>query len=70
MIKLYTTETCPLCKVLKVKLNSASIKYELHQDIEELQKKGITNVPILEIDDKQYNFSEAIKMIQEGQLAE
>lgn len=59
MITIYTTETCPKCKILKKKLNTKSINYKEINDIEILKSLDIYEVPILEVNDKYLNFSEA-----------
>ena len=62
MVKLYTIE-CPKCKVLRRKLDEKKINYEICSDIEEMKCLGIMSAPMLEVDDKIFNFSEAIKWI-------
>ena len=59
MITIYTTETCPKCKILKKKLDSKNIEYNEVNDIEILKSLDIYDVPILEVNDKYLNFSEA-----------
>ena len=51
MVKIYTTDTCPRCKVLKVKLESKGIDYEEITDVSEIEKLGILSVPYMQIDD-------------------
>ena len=62
MIKLYTTH-CPLCRTLKAKLDKSEIAYEICEDTDEMMKKGFTSAPMLEVDDKYLNFSEALKWL-------
>ena len=38
MVKIYTTDTCPRCKVLKVKMDAKGIPYESITDVDEIQK--------------------------------
>ena len=59
MITIYTTDTCPKCKILKKKLDSKDISYNEVNDIEVLKSLDIYEVPILEIDDKQLEFNDA-----------
>lgn len=47
-ITLYSTG-CPMCKMIEGKLKDKGILFEINSDIEEMQKKGITNVPVAEI---------------------
>lgn len=61
-VKLYTTH-CPKCKILEERLNEKKIKYEIVDNIEELQKMNFKSVPNLEIDGKIYNYLESIKYL-------
>jgi len=51
MVKIYTTDTCPRCKVLKVKMDAKGIPYESITDVDEIQRLGIMSVPYMQIDD-------------------
>lgn len=59
---LYSTG-CPKCRVLQTKLGQKKIKYEEITSIEEMEKLGIYSVPVLSIDGKLLEFSEAVKYI-------
>ena len=48
-VKLYTTH-CPKCKILEERLNAKKVKYEVIDNIEELQKMNFKSVPNLEIE--------------------
>ena len=50
MVKIYTTEVCPRCKVLKTKLDSKGIEYEEITDVSEIEKLGILSVPYMQVD--------------------
>ena len=67
-IVLYTTPTCSKCKVLKQKMNAKNIEFIEINDIEICQKEGIDLVPVLEIDGKKFEFSEANKIINEWEV--
>ena len=45
MVKIYTTDTCPRCKVLKVKMDAKGIP------VDEIQRLGIMSVPYMQVDD-------------------
>ena len=47
-ITLYTTG-CPICEMLKEKLDQAGIEYTVNQDVEEMKALGITHVPVLQV---------------------
>ena len=51
MVKIYTTDTCPRCKVLKVKMDAKGIPYESITDVDEIQRLGIMSVPYMQVDD-------------------
>ena len=61
-VKLYTTH-CPKCKILEERLNEKNVKFEITDDMAELQKMNFKSVPNLEIDGKIYNYLEAIKYL-------
>ena len=56
---LYTTENCPRCKMLKMKLAKKNIEYKEISDIEVLLSKGIKQAPMLEVDGELLNLSKA-----------
>ncbi len=62
---LYSSETCPKCNILKKKLDSKKIKYEVFCDVEKMILDGITNIPILSIDGEKLDFKQATKWIGE-----
>ena len=64
-IKVYKTQTCPKCRVLCTKLDQKGIKYEVCTDIELMQELGIFSVPILEVNGMRYEYSAAIKWVNE-----
>lgn len=59
------TQGCPKCKVLEMKLKQKNIEYETISDIEVMKNKGIASLPVLEVDDKLYNFTDAVKFVNE-----
>lgn len=66
MVKIYTTDTCPRCKVLKVKMDAKGIPYESITDVDEIQRLGIMSVPYMQVDDGELmNFATANAWINE-----
>ena len=59
MITIYTTDTCPKCKILKKKLEGKKIDYKEVSDIEVLKSLDIYEVPVVEIDGNYLEFNEA-----------
>lgn len=62
-ITLYSTH-CPKCNVLETKLKTAGIEYEENNDKDYMIAQGWKEVPILQVDERYYNFGEAVKWIQ------
>lgn len=65
MITVYTTQTCPKCKILKKKLEEKGIAYEEFTDEDEMQRMGILSVPLMDVDGMQLDFPAAIKYVNE-----
>lgn len=65
---LYSTN-CPKCHALEKMLNDRGIEFELNLDEKRLMQIGeaynILSAPILEIDGKYMDFSNAVKWIKE-----
>lgn len=61
---LYSTG-CPKCKVLTKKLDMKNIQYTVNNSQEDMIALGITQVPVLSINNKLYNFTEAVKFVNE-----
>ncbi len=52
---------CPKCTVLRQKLDSAGVEYEVVSDVARLEAEGIDYVPVLEVDGNRMEFAEAVK---------
>ena len=65
MVKVYTKEGCPKCRILKMKLAQKGIEYEEFMDFDEMLKMGIKSVPQMEVDGKRMDFAAAIKYVNE-----
>lgn len=59
---LYTTG-CPKCKVLKSKLAEKNVEYQENTSIEDMQKLGISLVPVLSVDGELMDFTKAVKYV-------
>lgn len=62
-VVVYTTSTCPRCKILKDKLMTKNIDFVECQDVERMSNLGITEVPKLEKEGKILSFGEAVAWI-------
>lgn len=65
MVTIYTTETCPKCKILKKKLTDKNIDFKDETDVEVLKNLGIYDVPVLNVDGTLLDFSAANSWINE-----
>ena len=54
---------CPKCHVLESKLKQKNIDYEEVNDIEVMEQRGFTAVPMLEINGVVYDFKQAVEWI-------
>ena len=61
-VVLYTVQ-CPKCKVLSMKLDKKKIPYEVCTDIEIMKSMGFIQAPMLEVDGKIMNFTEAVEWV-------
>lgn len=59
---LYSTG-CPKCNVLKAKLKQKNVDYIENNNVDEMQKMGITTVPMLMINSDLLDFVEAVEYI-------
>lgn len=57
-IILYSTG-CPKCNVMKKKLDNAGISYIVNSNVDDMQKLGITQVPVLSVNGDLKPFKEA-----------
>lgn len=68
MIRLFSTN-CPKCKVIGLKLNQKKIEFEIITDTETVvnvgKEHGILSAPILQVDDRYMDFTQALKYINE-----
>lgn len=64
MVMLYTID-CPKCKILESKLNSKNIPYKVFKDKEKMIEKGLSTMPVLEVDGELLDFGQAVKWINE-----
>ncbi len=62
---IFYTTNCPRCQVLKKKMDSLGIEYQLNNDIEEMMLWGIQTVPVLRIEKQLLDFSQAVKWLKE-----
>lgn len=61
-IILYSTG-CPKCKILETKMSQKNINYEVNNDVDLMQEKGFTTLPMLDIDGEMMDFGSAVKWV-------
>lgn len=61
-VTLYSTG-CPKCKVLGAKLDGKNINYNVVSDINVIISKGISTVPVLEVDNNLMDFKAAVDWV-------
>lgn len=61
-VKLYTTH-CPRCRVIEKKLAQKNIQYTEVTDLKEMERRGFTSAPMLEVDGTTYKFGDANRWI-------
>ena len=61
---LYTTPTCPKCKVVKMKMDKAGIEYTVNEDMDAMEALGIKSVPVLQKDGSLLDFNAIIEFIK------
>lgn len=58
----YSTH-CPQCKILEKKMAEKNVKYTEVNDLDEMMKKGIKSVPMLEVDGELLNYVKSFNYI-------
>lgn len=61
-IILYSTG-CPKCKILETKMSQKNINYEVNNDVDLMQEKGFTTLPMLDVDGEMMDFGSAVKWV-------
>ena len=57
------SNNCPRCKILKKKLDDNKINYEIIDNVDTMIDKGLSTVPVLEINGRMLDFKEAVEWI-------
>lgn len=71
MITVYTTNTCPKCKILKKKLAEKNILFSEEQDVSKMMELDIMSVPKLQVDNEPLmDFEEAVQWVNLQESAE
>ena len=62
MVKLYSTH-CPKCIMLENRLKQKKVDYEVITSEDGIRATGFSSVPLLEVDGKIMEFSEAVAWV-------
>lgn len=57
------SNNCPRCKILKKKLDDNKINYEVVDNVDIMIDKGLSTVPVLEVNNKILDFKEAVEWV-------
>lgn len=57
------SNNCPRCKILKKKLDDNKINYEIIDNVDTMIEKGLSTVPVLEINGRMLDFKEAVEWV-------
>lgn len=61
-VVLYSTN-CPKCIMLEKKMNMKGIDFIVNSDIDLMEEKGFTEIPVVEVDGKFLKFKEAVDWV-------
>lgn len=64
-IKLYSSTSCPKCRMLKMTLQKKGIEYEEITDVNVMTSLKIRNLPVLSVNDHLMGLKEAMAWVQE-----
>ena len=64
-IKVYSSISCPKCRMLKMTLQQKGIEYEEITDVNVMTSLNIKNLPMLGVNGTLLNLPQAMKWIQE-----
>lgn len=51
MITLYTSDTCGICRMVKMKLEKKGIQYKNEKNIDDLVAIGVQRLPVMKLED-------------------
>lgn len=60
-IILYHQEGCGQCKMAEMLLKKENIEYDSCTDVDEMKEKGITQTPVLSVDENFYYGAKGVK---------
>ena len=62
----YSTSTCPNCRMIKAKLTKLGIEYTVNEDMDEMRALGIKGIPSIQLADGTIlDYAASIKYVKE-----
>ena len=68
MITIYTSPTCSRCNVLIQKLSKKEIPFVETHNIEEIEKLGFLQLPVIKYNEEYYSFNDFNNMLNAGEV--
>lgn len=66
MMIVYSSSTCPNCRMIKAKLTKLGIDYIVNDNMEEMRELGIKGIPSIQLDDGTIlDYTSSIKYVKE-----
>ena len=66
----FSSSTCPKCKVLKIKMDKAGLVYEVNENPDDLSEFGIKTLPVLQLSNGDLlDFGAAIAFVKDMEAA-
>jgi glutaredoxin len=63
-ITLYSSPTCPKCRMLKIELDKHNIEYNETHETDFIAEKGFTSLPVLEVNGDFLTMPNAVKWLK------
>ena len=68
MITIYTSPICSRCNVLIQKLSKKEIPFVETHNIEEIEKLGFLQLPVIKYNEEYYSFNDFNNMLNAGEV--
>lgn len=66
----FSSATCPKCKVLKIKMDKAGLVYEVNENLDDMRELGIKTLPVLQLSNGDLlDFGAAIAFVKDMEVA-
>lgn len=66
----FSSSTCPKCKVLKIKMDKAGLVYEVNENPDDMKELGIKTLPMLQLSNGDLlDFGAAIAFVKDMEAA-